>query len=97
MKRLSLTPDDTTYELILREAYSRLKDATPTGRAIQKKAVHLVLEAVMLAYPSDSILCDKCGKLFSIEADEGSIREEGAFCNKHVPKADGNRLPGFER
>ncbi len=40
MKRLSLTPDDTTYELILREAYSRLKDATPTGRAIQKKAVH---------------------------------------------------------
>ena len=30
-------------------------------------------------------LCDRCGKGFSLEADEGSVREEGAFCNRHLP------------
>lgn len=86
MKRLSITLDDTTYGLILQEAVSRMEGEYSTGKAIEKKAVNLVLEAVMLAYPSDVMPCDKCGKIFSVEADEGSVREEGAFCNKHIPK-----------
>ena len=75
MKRLSLSLDDTTYDLVSRQAAES-----------RKKVSAVLLEAIMLAFPSDVCLCDKCGKLFSVEADEGSIREEGAFCNRHLPK-----------
>ncbi len=75
MKRLSLSLDDTTFDLVSRQAAES-----------RKKVSAVLLEAIMLAFPSDVCLCDKCGKLFSVEADEGSIREEGAFCNRHLPK-----------
>jgi len=35
----------------------------------------------------DILACSKCGKIFSIE-DEGTLRDEGAFCEKHRPKEE---------
>jgi hypothetical protein len=54
--------------------------------ALDETTYDLILETIMESFPSDVLLCDKCGKVFSIEADEGSVSEEGAFCNKHLPK-----------
>lgn len=86
MKRISLALDDTTYELILRETLSRTRTEPLTERAISKKAVQLIVSTVMEAFSSDVLPCTRCGKIISIEADEGSLREEGVFCNKHLPK-----------
>ncbi|MHB8544082.1 MAG: hypothetical protein ACYC9S_08815 [Leptospirales bacterium] len=86
MKRISLALDDTTYDLVLKEAISRMDSGSLPGKKISKKAVRLIIETIMDAFPSDVLLCDKCEKVFSIETDEGSVREEGVFCNKHLPK-----------
>jgi len=86
MKRISLALHDSTYELILRETISRTRTESLTGKAISKKAVQVVIETIMEAFPSDVLPCTKCGKVICIEADEGSMREEGVFCNKHLPK-----------
>ncbi len=75
MKRISLTLDPTTYDLILREAAES-----------RKKVSQVAIEALLAAFPSDICLCEKCGKAFSVEGDEGNVREEGAFCNRHLPK-----------
>lgn len=75
MKRVTLSIDDTTYDLIRQEAVKR-------GIKIQT----LILDYLLIAFPSDVSVCFKCGKVFSIEADEGSLRDEGTFCNKHLPK-----------
>ena len=87
MKRIFLNLDDTTYDLILREAVPR-KPPVPhrTTKLVDRAASRLILETIMDAFPSGVCLCEKCGKAFSIECDEGSIREAGAFCNKHLPK-----------
>ena len=75
MKRISLALHEETYELIKQEA-------KPSG----KKPSLVILQTIMLAFPSDVLPCARCGKVISIEADEGSMREEGVFCNKHLPK-----------
>ena len=85
--KISLTLDDLTYDLILQEAGSRLPPLPyRTPRLVDRAARRLILETIMAAFPSDLCLCEKCGKAFSVEGDEGSVREEGAFCNKHLPK-----------
>lgn len=75
MKRISIALDNTTLDLISRQA-------TESGKKLQV----VILETIMEAFPSDVFPCTRCGKIFSIEGNEGSIREEGAFCNKHLPK-----------
>ena len=75
MKRLSITLDDTTFDLIRQEAERR-----------NKRVQTIIIDYLMIIFPSDVLLCDKCGKFFSVEADEGSLREEGAFCTKHLPR-----------
>ena len=77
MKKLSISLDDTTYGLISREAAES-----------RRKVSQVAIEALLAAFPSDVCLCERCGKVFSIESDEGSVREDGAFCNKHLPKED---------
>lgn len=77
MKKLSINLDDTTYGLISRQAAES-----------RKKVSQIVTLALMEAFPSDVCQCERCGKVFSIESDEGSLREEGAFCNKHLPKKE---------
>lgn len=77
MKRVTLSIDETTYELMHQEAVKR-------GIKIQT----LILNYLLIAFPSDVCVCFKCGKVFSIEADEGSLREEGTFCNKHLPSEE---------
>ncbi|WP_053764693.1 hypothetical protein [Leptospirillum ferriphilum] len=74
MKKLSITLDETTYGLIQRQAAES-----------RRRVSQVAIEALMVAFPSDVCQCDRCGKAFSVEADEGSVREEGAFCNKHLP------------
>ncbi len=78
MKKLSISLHDATYALI-------------SGQAAEsrKKVSQVAIEALMDAFPTDISLCDRCGKLFSIEADEGGLREEGVFCNRHLPKETG--------
>jgi hypothetical protein len=75
MKRISLTLHNTTLDLISRQA-------TKSGKKLQA----VILETIMEAFPSDVFPCTRCGKIFSIESDEGSMRSEGTFCNKHLPK-----------
>lgn len=77
MKRVTLSIDDTTYGLICQEAEKR-----------NKRVQTIIIDYLMIAFPSDVLLCDNCGKVFSVEADEGSLREEGAFCNRHLPKEE---------
>lgn len=89
MKRLSIALDDTTWELVLQKAVSEMAHDSLTGKGITKKAGMLIIQKIMEAFPSDVLPCETCGKIFSIEADEGSLREEGAFCNKHLPKDRG--------
>ena len=90
MKRISVTLDDTTYQLLS-------ESAAESG----KKVPHVIAGVLMDAFPSDHLcLCEKCGKVFDIQADEGSLREEGAFCNKHLPvdeedRRPQNRIPGL--
>ena len=87
MKRISLKLDPTTYDLIRQEAGSRLPPVPHrTPGLVDRAAGRLILETILQAFPSDVCLCEKCGKAFSVECDEGSMREEGAFCNKHLPK-----------
>ena len=87
MKRISLTLDDTTYDLILREAVPRMPPVPHrTTKLVDRAASRLIHETILDAFPSGAVLCDKCGEAFSVECDEGGIREEGAFCNKHLPK-----------
>ena len=75
--RISLNLDATTYECVVRQAEE-------SGQKISA----LLLEVIMEKFsPPEVCVCAKCGKPFSIEADEGSIREEGAFCNRHIPQA----------
>ena len=86
MKRISITLDPTTYDLILKEADSRLAPLpNRTPRMLDRAASRLIFETIMNAFSSDVCLCEKCGKAFSVEGDEGSVREEGSFCNKHLP------------
>jgi len=75
MKRISIALDNTTLDLISRQA-------TETGKKLQT----VILETIMEAFPSDVFPCTRCGKIFSIEDDEGGLRSEGTFCNKHLPK-----------
>ena len=85
MKRISLNLDDTTYDLILREAVPRMPPVPHrTTKLVDRAARRLILETIMDAFPSGAVLCDRCGEAFSVECDEGSIHEEGAFCNKHL-------------
>ena len=87
--KISLNLDDTTYDLVLRKAITNIPEGKSlTGKAITKGARRLILETIMEAFPSDVCLCERCGKAFSVEADEGSLREEGAFCNKHLPEEE---------
>ncbi|MEC4683037.1 MAG: hypothetical protein VST70_05085 [Nitrospirota bacterium] len=82
--KISLTLDDLTYDLILQDAGSRLPPVPyRTPRLVDRAARRLILETIMNAFPSDLCLCEKCGKAFSVE---GRVREEGAFCNRHLPK-----------
>lgn len=39
----------------------------------------------------DLLLCQKCSKVFSVEADEGSLREDGAWCNAHLHLSERDR------
>lgn len=90
MKRVTLSIDNTTYDLVLRKPISVLSKSGNqwTGSQISRKATQIMIEVIMDAFSSDVSLCEKCGKVFSIEADEGSLREEGVFCNKHLPKEE---------
>ena len=84
-KRVSITLDDMTYSKILDKAISDMRPNILSGKQITKKAGQLILRTIMDAFPSDVVPCDHCGKVFSIEADEGSMRDTGTFCNKHLP------------
>ena len=75
MKKLTVSLDETTYGLIQHQAAES-----------RRKVSQVAIEALLAAFPSDVCLCERCGKAFSVEADEGSLREEGAFCNKHLPE-----------
>ena len=77
MKKLSISLDDTTYGLISRQAAES-----------RRRVSQVAIEALLAAFTSDVCQCVRCGKVFSIESDEGSMREEGAFCNKHMPKEE---------
>lgn len=89
MKRISLVLDDTTYDLVRQQSISALSKSGNqwTESRVSRKATQIMVETIMAAFfSSDVCLCDRCGKGFSLEADEGSVREEGAFCNRHLPK-----------
>ena len=75
MKRVTISLHDSIYEKIKDEA-------TIKGHSVPSVIMSRLTEEFMPAL----IVCDKCGKVFDIEADEGSLREEGAFCNKHLPE-----------
>ena len=98
MKRVSLKLDDTTYDLILRKAVPLMPPVPHrTTKLVDRAASRLIHETILDAFPSGAVLCDKCGEAFSVEGDEGSIREEGAFCTKHLPKdGEGMGLMGTE-
>jgi len=85
MKRISLKLDDTTYDLILREAVPRMPPVPHrTTKLVDGAARRLIYETILAAFPSGAVLCDRCGEAFSVECVEWSIHEEGAFCNKHL-------------
>ena len=77
MKKLTVSLDETTFGLIQRQAAES-----------RRRVSQVAIEALLAAFPSDVCLCERCGKAFSVEADEGSLREEGAFCNKHLPEEE---------
>lgn len=88
MKKVSIHIHDTTWDLILKKAISMIPSESLTGKGIVKKANQVILQTLMDAFPSEVLPCNKCGKIFSIEGDEGVLRETGTFCNKHVPPGE---------
>ena len=59
--------------------------STATSSETGKRLARLLFAPDHVHNP-DVLPCARCGKVISIEADEGSMREEGVFCNKHLPE-----------
>ena len=85
MKKITISLHDSTYSNILDQAISEIDKGALTGARITRRAAQVILRTIMDSFPCEVFSCDKCGKIFSVEGDEGSLREQGAFCNKHLP------------
>lgn len=67
----------TLPDLILTEIDRR---ASEEGKKRSVWFTQFLSEALGL----DVFVCEKCGQVFSIDGDEGSLRVDGPWCNKHL-------------
>lgn len=80
MGRLTITLPDVLLDTIDSQA-----------AAVGKKRSVFLIQYLSDAFGLDLLTCEKCGKKFSVEADEGSFRDDGSWCNAHLHLSKGDQ------